>query len=141
MSKLYVIIFLVALAGGVSTLGYAAFKRFESLVRENTELNNKMMIIEDVVQHNEETISRLQVEQKSIKALYDKTTKTFSNTKERIRESKRALTESSDTNASDKLNRCLEISSGSPLTQDEQKIGGSNAKTYNPYCPWFFGSQ
>jgi flagellar basal body-associated protein FliL len=148
MVKIYILMFVVLLIGGISASGYKIWTDMQEQVRT---LSVQKEVLENAKNVQDQTINSLQTEnnnvQLQLKVTYEDLDQARRNTdllEEKLEkndigllaERKPALVENIINNASAKAFRCFELMSGSDLTDAERNA--NDAKKFNSECPWMY---
>tara|TARA_R110001592_G_scaffold312008_2_gene587036 strand:+ start:1015 stop:1482 length:468 start_codon:yes stop_codon:yes gene_type:complete len=148
MIKLYAMLIIIAILGGVGYGGYAYYKDSQQRIATLTSNNAKL---DGAVKSSEQAIASIQSDMKKVNTQLKKVSSDFAD----IRAQNSQLAEKLETidlgilaiNKPESIERainrgtvnagrCFEILSGSPLTIKEKEA--KDGKTFNKECPWLW---
>ena len=143
---------IILVMGGVGAWYYDVTQaKIETLTAYNATLTANVDQLEAVNAKNIETIDKMEANFEKQREQYTKLQANFSEIRSQnsqlrnrlgkhdigaLAVAKPALVERVLNNASSKVNRCFEIVSGAPLTDNERSA--KNGKAFNSECPWIF---
>lgn len=148
MIRIYILIFLVFLAGGIGASVYKIWTNMQEQVRI---LSVQKETLENAINVQDRTIGYLQEENKSVQFELEKTYEDLNEARRNVdlleekleksdlgllAERKPWLVQNIINNASDKALRCFEILSGSELTESERN--SKSGEEFNSECPWLY---
>lgn len=142
---------MVVMAAVVSTMAGGFYIYYNDTQNKLAILQENNIKLESAVKTSEETISSLQTSYASANAEINRINSEFQAIREQNRElsnklarhdlgvlgsEKPALVERIINSASEKVGRCFELLSGSPLNEAEK--AAKNGKEFNSECPWLY---
>ena len=149
MARLYIIILIMAILGGV---GYGAYLYYHDTQKKITVLTKNNAKLESAVKRSEEAKTKLLNDIKKMQTQLKKVNDEFTAIRKQNGILAKKLIEDHDigflganrpksvqriiTGASKRAGRCFEILSGAPLTQKEMEA--KNGKAFNRECPWLW---
>lgn len=153
-SKVGITVILIGLiVGGVYFYYKTTSDKIDLLTQNNAILSADNKTLKEANAKNVKTIKDLETDYEKIRETYleleddfDLIIRRNSELLERLGEhdlsalaaAKPGLVENAINGATENVNRCFEILSGSPLTEKERNA--ENGKRFNPECPWLFDS-
>lgn len=148
MIKIYAMLIIIAILGGVGYGGYAYYKDSQQRIATLTSNNAKL---DGAVKSSEQAIASIQADMKKVNSQLKKVNSDFAD----IRAQNSQLAEKLETidlgilainkpqsierainRGTVNAGRCFEILSGSPLTVTEKEA--KDGKTFNKECPWLW---
>lgn len=136
-----VILFLI-----ISGVGYIYYSqnRIESLKADISQLTLSLKSSEDAINKIESEYEKVRQQLRKVNREIQETVREERNLQERfdnnrlsdISKEKPALVEKLINSASEKANRCIELLTGAPLTEEE--LNAKDAKSFNSECPYLF---
>lgn len=142
---------MMVMAAVMATMTAGFYWYYQDTQKRMAILQENNAKLETAVQINEETIGSLQADYARANAEISRINTEFQKIREQNRElsnklarhdlgllgsEKPELVQRIINSASDKVGRCFELLSGSPLTDKEK--AAVNAKDFNSECPWLF---
>jgi hypothetical protein len=146
-------IILAVVTGGFYWYYNDSQKRIESLMADRGQLMANVSALTDAVQTNENTIDSLLADIQLVNDIRSQLDQELQSTRAQNRQlvdrlarhdigalafSRPGLVERTINNASANTARCLELVTGTPLT--ERELNARTAREFNSECPWLFDS-